>query len=131
MNDMDYNIIERTQPLISSKHNTKFDQNSLKFGYIKRISNHGQDFEIGYNSGNVVRTVTNANREDKLGPKLGSGCVTTQNVEVTCMMQAQLKKLLKYACKISICFTTVNIFESADSPDSPLSDEAEFWEMTK
>ena len=54
---------------------------------------------------------------------VGSGCVTTQNVEVTCMMQAQLKNMLEYACKISICYTTANIFGSADSPDFPLSDE--------
>ena len=54
---------------------------------------------------------------------LGSGCVTTQNVEVTCMMQAQLKNMLEYACKISICYTTANIFGSVDSPDFPLSDE--------
>ena len=54
---------------------------------------------------------------------VGSGCVTTQNVEVTCMRQAQLKNMLKYACKIYICYTVVNIFGSADSPVSPLSDK--------
>ena len=41
---------------------------------------------------------------------VGSGCVTTQNVEVTCIRQAQLKNMLKYACKIYICYTIVNIF---------------------